>query len=227
MSADNTDLLLIGDLDQAIQTDNDWIEKKIDEIIKESIKKKDAFIALNAGRTLISVAKLSSYGLAKLLYYTKKNWHRYKVKETFEEIAYDHVGIAPENIDRYIRVWSMFDNAIIPQNHVEEIRQRNIKDLIPLANALHQGYEVEAEEWDKLVDAPDYNTFAKVVREDIKGKEPRKGALAIYLDHQGTLWAYQDNDRKFVGSLEVKDDSEVVQRAIDRLTKNAGVLRQQ
>lgn len=223
--SDDNDLLLIGDLDQAIDTDNDWMETKIDEIIKRSIKEKNAYIALDAAKTLVGVAKLSSFGLAKLLYYTKKNWHRYKITETFEEVAYDRVGIAPANIDRYIRVWGMFDNALIPQDYVEELQQRNIKDLIPLANALYQGFEVEQEEFEKLVDAPDYNSFAKIVREDIKGKPPRKGALSLYLDLKGTIWGIQDKERKFVGSLEIDSDDDIVLKAVDRIVKGAGMLR--
>ena len=226
MSENSLDLLLVGSMDQPLQTDNTWFLERIDEYIKKSIKEKNAYIALNAAKEIVAIGKLSGLGLAKLLYFTKKNWKKYKIKEDFDDMAYEYVGIAKVNVERYVRVWSMFDYALIPQDHVEELQQRNIKDLIPIATALHQGYDIEQDEWEAIVDAPDYNSVAKVIREDVKGKEPRKGALALYLDKKGTLWAYQDNERKFLGSLEIDDEDEIVQKALDRIIKNSGVLRQ-
>lgn len=223
--SDNNDLLLIGDLDQAIDTDNGWMETRIDNIIKKSIAEKNAYVALDAAKTLVGIAKISSYAIAKLLYYTKKNWDVYGLKETFEEVAYDHAGIHRDNVDRYIRVWSMFDNKLIPEEFEDEIKQRNIKDNIYLAQQLERGHEVNEKTWEKLVDAPDYNTFAHVIREEITHKPLRKGALSIYLDAKGTIWAYQDKERKFVGSLEVDSDDDIVLKAIDRIIKGAGMLR--
>lgn len=222
----NDDLLLIGNLDQPLSVDSDWVMDKIDEILKRSIKEKNVYLALNICKELVAVGQVAGLALSKALYYIQKNWDKYKVEGEFDDIVYEYIGKHKHTVERYVKVWGMFDNAVVPQDHVEELQNRNIRDLIPIANAIYQGYEIDADQWEELVDAPDFNTVAKIIREDVKDKPPRKGALQLFLDSEGTIWAYQDNHRYFVGSLEVSSDEEPIKQAIERITKNSGMLQQ-
>lgn len=222
----NDDLLLIGSLDQPLSVDSDWVMDKIDEILKRSVKEKNVYLALNVCKELVAVGQVAGLALSKALYYIQKNWQRYKVDGDFDDIVYDYIGKHKHTVERYVKVWGMFDNAIVPLDHVDELQQKNIRDLIPIANAIYQGYEIDAEQWEKIVDAPDFNTVAKVIREEVKEKPPRKGSLQLFLDREGTIWAYQDNHRYFVGSLEIHIDEEPIKQAIERITKNAGILKQ-
>jgi hypothetical protein len=221
----DTDLLIIGSLDQPIKVDTDWILKRVDEIIEEAVARKNVNIAINACATLIQASQLSGLALAKFFYSIQRRWSEFESSSTFEEEMYPRLGAHPTTIDRYIQVWKVFAEKEIPFEYHERLQQRNIKDLIPIAKALEQGYEVSDEQWEDLSTAPDFNTVAKVIREDIKGKPPRKGALSITEDKIGSLWAWKDNNRYFVGSLEVDSDEDAVQQAIERIRKGSGMMK--
>ena len=46
------------------------------------------------------------------------------------------------------------------------------------------------------------------------------------MDRTGALWANTKTDNKFIGSLEIDDESDIVQAAIERIIRSAGVLKQ-
>jgi hypothetical protein len=118
----------------------------------------------------------------------------------------------------------MYENKTIPQEFEEEIRQKNIKDQIYIATLPAQGYDLTEDEWQEIADAPDYSSVAKKVRE-IKGKEPTKSALLIFISPTGELSAQQEGIIEFVGYLAVDEAGEVAEKAIQRLLKSAGVLQ--
>lgn len=219
-------LMIIGSLDQPIQTDNGWVLKRIDEIIDESVEKHNAFIALNACKQLVEVSKTSGMALAKALHLTKQHWDEYDQADEFESVAYEYLGLHKATVDRYVNVWNMFAGKDVPEELKEEIQQRNIKDLIPVAKALEQGYEIGKDTWRDIADAPDFNTVSKIVREDVKGVAPRKGSLQLYLDDLGTIWAFYNDKKYFVGSLEVDSEDEAVQKSIKRIISGGGILGQ-
>src|SRR5574342_323263 len=170
------DLLPITGLDQSIQVNSETVMEKIDEALKQSLKEKNVYIALNVCKQLVAVGQVSGIGLAKALYFIEKNWEKYKVDEAFDDVVWDYIGKHKHTVERYVKVWGMFDNALIPQDHVEEMKQRNIGELIPIANALYEGHEINEEQWEKLSEAPDVHTISKVIREDVKGESPRSGS---------------------------------------------------
>jgi hypothetical protein len=224
--SNNDELLLIGDLDSPVPTNHDWVLDKIDLALKRSVKEKDVYIALNVAKELYAVGKIAGLGLAKVVYYIQKNWDRYKIEGKFDELVYDYIGVHKHTIERYVKVWGIFDKSLIPDNYLEEIQQKNVANIIPIANALYQGYEISNEAWDKLVDAPNDQAVRKVIREDVKDVEPRGNALQLYIDDKGTIWAFHQNKRSFVGSLELQNDDETIQKAVERIIKNSGMMRQ-
>lgn len=219
-----SDLQIFDGLDQPIPADHNWALERIEEIIKESVRKKNAQIALNACTSLVQISKVSGLALAKALYLIKKNWHKYKDAGEFVEEVHSATGLHTHTIERYTKVWGMYDNACVPQEYWEEIQQRNIKEQIPIANAIYQGYDVDQDAWEKLVEAPDFSTVSKIVREDITGKPPRKNTLQLQMDDIGSIWGLHQGNRYFIGSLEVSDEEEIVQKAIERIKKGAGIM---
>ena len=111
-----------------------------------------------------------------------------------------------------------------PKLIVPELQQKSIGVLIPVANALAQGAEFEESTWNKIVDAPDRNSVSKIINEEL-GREERSNRLNIWMDRDGSLWAQTREERKFVGSLEITDDADIVQAAIERICRSAGVLK--
>ena len=153
----------------------------------------------------------------------KKHWSVFVVDETFEEYAYPKLGLDPQTITRYIKVEEML--LSLPEGVDPNLAQRPIGTLIPIANAVAQGYEFDEEDWKKFADAPTERDIRKEIL-DITGKEPRKSGIMIYMDRDGSLWASNKEERKFIGSLETQDDSTLVQKAITRIVDRAGVMRQ-
>jgi len=218
-----TDELMLGGLDQNLPTEDGWLMRKVDEIVEESIEKKDVYIALNSCRQLIQISQLSGKALAKFFYLIRENWEIYEIGDDFFDVIHDYLGRHPATVQKYIRVWEMHEYNLIPEKFAEDIRERNIKDQVPIANALAQGYEIENDEWQKLVDAPDFTSVSAEIRE-IKGKEPRKSALLTFMGRDGTLSATQEGLTEFVGYLNIDDAGEIAKKAIERIIRSAGIM---
>lgn len=224
---EHDDMMLLGDLSPTVPTDNGWVLNRIDEVIDESVEKHAALIALNVGRQLREISRISGLAVAKLIYGMRENWDKYNdVNDSFEDVVSSYIDIHKDNVSRYANVWALFAENAVPKELEEDIQNRNIKDLIPIGLAISQGYEIEQKEWDKLAAAADYNTVLQVLREDVKNKPPRKGSLQLYMDRSGNIWAFQDEKRTFAGYLEIDDESEAVQKAVNRIISGAGIIRQ-
>jgi hypothetical protein len=221
----NDELMIISNLDQDLPVDSNELEKKIEAVILQAIEEKDVYKALNVCRTMVEIQKLSGIGLAKAIYLIKTNWEKFESDEKFEDIAFEYFGKDRHTIDRYLAVQTMFVENSIPEEFESNIRQLNIMTQIPIAKALEQGYEIEEDEWRKITEAPDFSTVAKILREDVKGKPPHKGSLQLFLDDFGELYAFFNDNRYHIGMLAVDDNSDAVQKAINRIVDRAGVMR--
>jgi len=220
-----TDELIIDtSLDQPIPTDNEEILQRIEEIIRKSVEEHNAYTALDACKILVQVSKVSGVALAKALYLIEKNWNEYNETDKFEDVVYIYIGLHKHTVERYTVLWKMYAEKLIPDKVSEDIQQHNIKSQIPIALALEQGYEINNDEWEKLAHAPDISTVLKVLREDVRGKPPRKGSLQLWMDDLGSIWAAFEGNRFFVGSLEIDSEEEAVQKAIERIKKGSGIL---
>jgi hypothetical protein len=222
------ELTISSSLDQPIPVnpDNrDRLFELVEGYVKEAKSQNNPYIALNACKDLLEVSKLAGLALAKLFYELKQMWDTFDIAESFETIAHDRLGPHPHTISRYLKVWSMFAENKIPENQKEDMMQRNIKDLIPIANAIEQGYEIKQTQWEELSEAADFSEVSDIVREEIKGKDPRKNALILTIDKVGTIFAMQEGQQYFVGSLEVSAEETPIQQAIHRIIDNAGIMQ--
>jgi hypothetical protein len=221
------DLTLFGSgLDQALPTEFEfsYVRERVEQSINEAIAQKDLDKATTLMRSLVKVAKVANRELTRILYSLKVHWDVFDTQETFEEWADRESGLHPHTVERYIRIESLFHNQTLTHEVKKELADRNLAELFPIANMMEQGYEPTADQWQDILRQPDESSIRQSVRE-IKGQEPRPTALVIRIDEQGTIWAVKDNVKKFVGSLELTDDSVIVQQAIDRIIKNTGMLR--
>ena len=219
----NDEIILLNGLDQSLPSDDNWILDKVDEIIAESLEKKDAYYALNSCRALKQIAQLSGIALAKFFYLIREHWDEYEIGDDFDDVAFDYVGVHKQTVDKYVRVWEMHTKHLIPEEFAEDIRKRNIKDQIPIANAIAGGYEISEDAWEELVEAPDFTTLSAEIRK-IKGREPSKSALLIFISDDGTLTAQQEGEMEFVGYLNTDDAGLIAEKAIQRILKSSGVM---
>jgi hypothetical protein len=221
----NTDeLLIVTSFDQSIDTEDLSILDRIDKVLATAIETKNAYIALNACKELVQVSKISGLGLAKMLYSIFSKWDEFGIEDKFEDIVYEYVGLHKYTVQKYVRVWAMHQENRIPEKYEKEILQRNIKEQIPIANALVQGYKIEDDDWERLSNASDFTEVAKIVREDIKGKEPSIDALRLRIDNMGGIWAYKADKKKLAGALNIRDENEIVKQAIQRIINNCGIM---
>jgi hypothetical protein len=218
------ELAIITPLDQSLQVEYGDVLEVVEEEINAAIKHKDFEEALTVCAKFINVIKVSGLALAKIFYLLHSAWPEFEIQDDFYDAVSSYLGLARLTVVNYTRVYTMLIH-FVPIELKEEIMQKPIMVLVPIANALDQGYEIDEEEWKKLAAAPDYRTAGTLVREEVKEKEPRKSSLSILMDRDGSLWAWKDGESKFVGSLEVNDEDDVVQRAVNRIIHNSGIMR--
>jgi len=225
----SNDILMIAtSLDQPILSgeEDTWALNKVDEVLQEALVKKDLDIALDAVVGLTKIAKASGIALSKLFYNIKKHWHEFEVEEDFVDVIFTATGYHRTTVDRHVAIWTMYEEKLIPDSFQEKIQSRNVRDQIPIAKALQQGHEISNEQWEKLADAPDTVSVSRILREDVKGKEPRKGSLQLYLNRDGTITAYLDDVDFYVGTLEISNETVAVKKAIERIINSSGMLQQ-
>lgn len=215
------ELAIFTGLDQSIPASIDVLQK-VDQEIENAICNKDLDAAMSVAIKLVNAAKVSGLGLARVLFKLYERWEDFETGDEFTDTISSYLGLHPHTIDRYVKVQMMLNVSPVRS----ELEQHNIKDLIPIANAVAQGYEIENDQWEKMADAPDYATVAQIVRDEIKNKEPRKSSLQLHLDREGTIWAFVDQERFFVGSLEVSAQEPEIKQAIQRIKTSAGMLEE-
>jgi hypothetical protein len=221
----NDELTIISPLDQAIETDNQTILERVEALIQDAIDKKDVHAALNVPKQLVAVQKVSGVALARAMYLIKENWDKFEIEEPFDDVAFSYMGTSKETVRKYYLVEKMHEEDMIPEPYREKISQMNIRDQIPIAYTLDMGYEIEEEDWQELSRAYDAPTIRAITR-GIQGKPPRKHALLITLNRDGSLVATKAGEIYEVGWLDVDDADEAVRQAIERIVKNTGIIRQ-
>jgi len=195
---------------------------EVDDIIRYALENKDPEYAFKYCNGLVRGMKENGIKLSKTLWMLESNWKQFDTGDEFVPTALDYMEIHEHTITRYVRVWEMFTHYI-PESSKDRLIERPMNVLIPVANAISQGYEIGDDVWKKL-ETSSQEEVREFVRE-IKGTEPRKSALTLKLDTEGSIYGITNDGYYFIGSLEIKDDSEIVQKAIERIVSNAGILR--
>ncbi len=172
---------------------------------------------------LDDVEGITGHAKAKLLY-ASSEW--YKVNKPTENFS-DHVesvsSIKKVTVDRYVLVWGYVEELIIPK----EIAQRPMRDLVPIAKTLSQGYDISKEQWRKINLCASDGELRDVLRK-IKGKAERKSARVIKLSRDGSLYGWKDNKKYFIGFLNIKDaeNDTVLAEFIEKIKISAGVIEE-
>ena len=220
------DLILYTQLDQIRNTEHHEIIESIISEMENAVASHNIELATGLLDSLVKVIKVAGLALAKILLIFDDNWPSFEIDDDPYDYLSSIVGLSKENTERYVRVARMLRDEVTPEI-AEQLEQKPIGTLIPVANAIHQGYEVEDAQWSQIIEAPDQKTISTFVREQIKQVEPRKSHLGLWMDRDGSLWAFKEERRVFIGSLEIAiTDDELIQQAIARIVKNSGILIQ-
>ena len=220
------ELLIISPLDQELNMeDDDHVLERIEQMILESVAEGNYHKAINICKQLIQITKLSGLALAKSLYLIKSNWEKFGLSDNFDDVVTSTIGLHKATVQRYCSVWSMYAENKIPSEFMEQVKQLNIKSQIPIAQALDAGYEIDDYDWEELSEASDWQTVNDKLRK-IKGKKPRSHALMLIMERDGTIRVLKNEEQQYVGFLDTYSENEIVQQAIERIVKGAGLMQQ-
>ena len=140
--------------------------------------------------------------------------------ETFEQAVIRETGLDKYTVQRHLKVQRTL--PLIPDEYREEVAGMSLNAKTRVAELIEGGYEMEEEDWLKIVESPSLKDVERVTRE-IKGVEPRSNWLAISIDDNGVLMVHTVRGHFECGRLNVWDDNPDVQKAISRLTSCTGV----
>lgn len=200
------------------------IEEYLDGVdgVLETIKSTGDFeIGVNFVRSASAASRAVGLSMAKLLHGMLQMWDR---ESSFYEYMQEFTSLSMLTIGRYINAWEGLQQ--VPLQLQEVYTTRPMKDLIALGSALSQGYTPTEEEWNKLSNTPNNPAFAKVLREDVKGAEPRSNSLTIYLEKSGDLVVWDAAGKHQLGYLNISecDTDASIKKAVERIVKSAGIL---
>jgi len=226
MNNDSVNDVVLSGLDQVLpmqKAQADLLER-VDTLIARAVEEGNPDIASGAMVSLAGISRMSGLASAKFIYTFKFSWENFPQSrsQSFEDYANDNLGYHKSTVKRYYNVWDMLVSHDIPKEYSDKLKLQPIRCLISIATMWSQGVQVESNQWMKLANAPDPSTVNKIIRE-IKKVEPKKGSIQIEMAEDGTLYAWKDEKRYFVGSLNVEDKQEVVQKAIARLVGDGRV----
>ena len=158
---------------------------------------------------------------AKLLWGANEWWKIHKPSENFTDHVTSTSKTVKATVDRYLPTWQYIDECVIPK----EIQSRPMRDLVPIAMTLKQGYDISKEQWRKIDMCGSDGELRDILR-TIKGKAERKSARVIKLARDGSLYGWKDNKKYFLGFLNVKDaqDDKVLSEFIEKIKISAGVI---
>jgi len=193
----------------------DEIDKVLNELyVNNNLNDVDVVID-----TLLGLQRISGKALAKLLYGSKRWWAKDK---NFDDHMESRHGLKKVTIDRYITVWESIVTNTIPA----PLQERPMRDLIPIAKAISQGYELTKPIINRLIKATSSSEIGAILR-TVKNKAPRKSSLQITWARDGSLYAWKDDKRHHIGWLDkdAYETDEVAKKAINRILDNAGVVK--
>lgn len=229
MTTINDDDLMIIDtsLDQSVEVDAEWAIRKVRDTVAQALENKDVTIIERLCIQLMQVNKISGRALVELLYLWEKSWVLFGINENFVDYAYVRVGKHRHTVERYIKVARLLNEGAIPEDYQQEINNKNLNELIPIANAVNQGYEIDNSAWKRLAHATDAAEIREIVNKDVKNFEGRSNNTTLHMSREGYIYAYKpDQERRHVGYLELDNPDPIVQACIERIVSHSGIVKQ-
>lgn len=217
--------LSITDSESMIESDFNIAINFADRVIAKTIEQKDPYYALDHLLQLERFKNISAIAKAKILHFLSRFWIENQIEADFIETVMSYVGLNSKLvISRYIAIWDMFESNLIPENVQEELKERPVRDLVPIMGALSQGYEFTDQNWDDILHSNGLTQVARIVREDVKDAEPRSNAINYKLNRSsGALYAVNQGRSYYIGKFNMSTDNPVERSAILRIINNIGI----
>ncbi len=179
---------------------------------------------MNVLNGLSAIEDVSGHAKAKLLY-ASSEWYKLNVQdENFGDHVESTTTLKKITVDRYITVWRYVEDLTIPK----EIAERPMRDLVPIAKTISQGYDISKEQWRKINLSTNDGELRDILR-NIKGKAERKSAKVIRMERDGSLYlVIKGKPKKFLGYLNIHDaeTDEDIANAIEKIKIGASIIEE-
>lgn len=193
----------------------------IDGVVEELNQTGNIQKATQVVSTLEHISKVTGHVKAKLLHGMDFWYRNNKPDDDFADYIISTTIIKNrKTVLEYVNVWEQIEQERIPKN----IQERPMRDLVPIANMLAQGFEPSKAEWGKINLAANSSELSEVIRA-VKGEKPRKSGMTIQLERDGSLYAFKDNKRVYVGYLDLTEQDDLLLKAIERILDGAQIIR--
>lgn len=170
---------------------------------------------------LDAVEGITGHAKARLLW-ASHEWYTQNVPgESFADHVTSTTEIKKVTVDRYVATWRFVEDLVIPK----EIAERPMRDLVPIAMTLKQGYDISKEQWRKIKLSTNDGELRDVLRQ-VKGKAERKSARVIKMSRDGSLYGWKGNKKYFIGYLNIKDaeNDVVLAEFIEKIKISSGII---
>ena len=210
--------MVLGGLDAFLPMDTPQkdILSRVDDVMERAVNENNPDIAFKAMKGLLGVSQVSGIAFAKFIYVMSFQWEGFNRRGTFWENAEDEFGRKKITLERNYNVWAMLVSGDIPKEYCDKLKTMPIRCLIPISTLWKQGWEVEPHQWMMLANAPDPSTINKIIR-DLKGVEPKKGAMTIEWDAEAKCITMWKNDIPHPVYLQFDENDEVIKAGLARL----------
>jgi len=178
---------------------------------------------MNVLNGLGALEDVSGHAKAKLLW-ASSEWYRQNVSnENFADHVTSTTAIKKITVDRYVSTWQYIEECVIPK----QIAERAMRDLVPIAMTLKQGYDISKEQWRKIDLCASDGELRDILRK-IKGKAERKNARVIKMARDGSLYGYKGKQQYFLGYLNIKEaeNNVVLAEFIEKIKISVGVIEE-
>ena len=192
----------------------------IDAVLTRIEESGDFDIGANTLRSMYAAGRAIAHSTVKLCHGMHRLWTQAgRDPDQFWMWMQDVTPIKKITIERYINAWEAYLTL-----DDDRLLTRPIKDLVALGSTLAQGYEVDKSDVDSLIEATSPTEFAGQLRL-IKGQEPRKSLLTIYLEPDGTLNAWNKDGVVNIGYINLSNESPIAVKAIERIVRCSGLIK--
>lgn len=212
--------------DTSIQIDKhkysmqDFLEG-VDTVLEKIDETGDFEVGMKVLKGMTALSQAAGLSLAKLLHGMYTRWPDDDEDEFYDELA-GYTTIKRITVERYVNAWSALQ--VVPDDYRDQMYLRPTRDLVKLGEAWSQGYTPKKDQWSDLLMAQNSSEFAATLR-GVKNAKPRKSSLMMYLERDGSIYAYQNGEKFFIGSLNLNDASTATNKGIERIIKGSGLIR--
>ena len=205
------------------------VNNAIDTVLKDLHETGNLNIVDSTVINLMGLNAMVGKALVRLLGGLKIWWDKNRPEEDFIDHVVSKYGKDRTYTSRQVELWEQYQIGNIPENIYNTVP---IRDLIPIAHTLADGYMIAPEQWD-MIEIGTSKDISHLLLE-VKNKQPKINMIDLPLGRDGSIWAWRNGKSVFAGYLnfagledEKLDDDmkDLLKKAISRIEHGSHLRR--